>query len=370
MNLKKNKEISILFLYKKGRKDRLKDNLKFPSEFFYGYKDLEKEGYKVSLLEEIDISFRIKNNFFIRIFNFSSKLFFNLPVKLILEFLLNKTYKKINKANIVICTTNSIGVTLSFLKSLGLVKSRIVFIYMGLFKKKPNFLKLYIFHYIFKKIELLTLSKSEYKFLKNLFYKSKIGYLPFGVDTEFWLPKKKIKNNDYYVLAVGNDLARDWELLINSWEESFPNLKIISSLPIINLKKNIEVIQGNWHSKTLNDKEMRDLYCNSEFIIIPLKQTLQPSGQSTCLQAMSCSKAVVLTKVQGIWDESLMKHKENIFFIRSGNQLDLKNSVKTLVNDIDLRESLGKGGRHLVSSKFNSLKMCNHLKNYLFGISN
>jgi len=155
-----------------------------------------------------------------------------------------------------------------------------------------------------------------------------------------------------------------------AWKLSDALRKIISSLPIINLKKNIEVIQGNWHSKTLNDKEMRDLYCNSEFIIIPLKQTLQPSGQSTCLQAMSCSKAVVLTKVQGIWDESLMKHKENIFFIRSGNQLDLKNSVKTLVNDIDLRESLGKGGRHLVSSKFNSLKMCNHLKNYLFGISN
>ena len=367
MNLKKNKDISILYLYKKGRKQRLLDNKIFPSEFFYGYEELKKGGYKVNILEEIDLSFQIKNKLIIKILNFYSKLFFNLPIKMILEFLLNKTYKKINRANIVICTTNSIGVTLSFLKSLGLIKSKIIFIYMGLFKKKPNFLKLYIFQFILKKIELLTLSKSEYKFLKSFLLNSKVEYLPFGVDQEFWLPNAKTNNSEPYVLAVGNDLARDWDLLISSWEEEFPNLKIISSLPINNFKNNIEIIKGNWHSKTLADEEMRHLYCNSEFIIIPLKETLQPSGQSTCLQAMSCSKAVVLTKVKGIWDDKLMKHKENVLFIRSGNELDLKNSVKILIDDINLRESLGKGGRSLISSNFNSLNMANNLKNYLFG---
>ena len=112
---------------------------------------------------------------------------------------------------------------------------------------------------------------------------------------------------------------------------------------------------------------MRDLYGNSEFIIIPLKETFQPSGQSTCLQAMSCSKAVVITKIKGIWDEKLMKHKENIFFIRSGNELDLKNSVKSLVSDVNLRKSLEIGGRSLIISNFNVINMVNHLKNYLFG---
>ena len=370
MNLKKNKDISILYLYKKGRKQRLLDNKIFPSEFFYGYEELKKGGYKVNILEEIDLSFQIKNKLIIKILNFYSKLFFNLPLKMILEFLLNKTYKKINRANIVICTTNSIGVTLSFLKSLGLIKSKIIFIYMGLFKKKPSFLKLYIFQFILKKIELLTLSKSEYKFLKSFLLNSKVEYLPFGVDAEFWLPKNKENKGESYVLAVGNDLARDWKLLVNSWEEGFPNLKIISSLPINTLKKNIEVIKGNWHSKTLNDIEMRDLYCNSEFIIIPLKETIQPSGQSTCLQAMSCSKAVVLTKIKGVWDDNLMRHKENIFFIRSGNELDLKNSVKSLVRDVNLRKSLEIGGRNLIISKFNAINMFKHLKNYLFGKSN
>ena len=208
---------------------------------------------------------------------------------------------------------------------------------MGLLKEKPNFLRLKILRYIFKKVELLTLSKAEYKFLKLLFTESKVKYLPFGVDQEFWFPNLKTNKSESYVLAVGNDLARDWDLLISSWEKGFPKLKIVSSLPINTLRKNIEVIKGNWHSETLNDLEMRDLYGNSEFIIIPLKETFQPSGQSTCLQAMSCSKAVVITKIKGIWDENLMKHKENIFFIRSGSELDLKNSIKSLVSDVNLR---------------------------------
>ena len=238
---------------------------------------------------------------------------------------------------------------------------------MGLLTNKPNFLKLIIFKYIFQKVKLLTISKSEYKFLKSLFYKIDVGYFPFGVDTEFWLPNNKPNNCDPYVLAIGNDLARDWDLLVSSWEEEFPNLKIITSLPINNTKKNIEVINGNWHSKIITDEKMRDLYCNSEFIIIPLKETLQPSGQSTCLQAMSCGKAVVLTQVQGIWDKNLMKHKENVFFIRSGNKFDLKKSVKSLMYNIELRESLEKGGRDLIISNYNSFNMANNLKNYLFG---
>ncbi len=367
MTLKKNKEVSILFFFKKGRRERIFDKKNFPSEFFYGYEELEKEGYNVSILEELDMSFQIKNYIFVKILNLISKIMFDFPIKMILELLLNKTYKKINSANTVITTTNSIGLSLSFLKSLGIVRSKILFIYMGLLQDKPNFLRLKILRFIFKKVELVTLSKAEYKFLKLLFLESKVKYLPFGVDKEFWLPYHRTNKCDPYVLAVGNDLARDWDLLISSWEKGFPKLKIVSSLPIQNFKKNIEIIKGNWHSKTLTDEEMRNLYCNSEFIIIPLKETLQPSGQSTCLQAMSCSKAVVITKVQGIWDDNLMKHKENVFFIRSGNEIDLKNSVKILVDDINLRDSLGKGGRNLISSNFNSLNMANNLKNYLFG---
>ena len=65
-------------------------------------------------MEEIDFSFQIKNILIVKILNLFSKLLFNLPIKMVLDFLLNKTYKKLNNENIIICTTNSLGVTLSF----------------------------------------------------------------------------------------------------------------------------------------------------------------------------------------------------------------------------------------------------------------
>lgn len=367
MNLKKSKEISILFLYKKGRKKRLLNNHDFPSEFFYGYNELKKDGYNVKLLEELDFFNQNKNIFLIKLLNISSRVLFDLPIKMILGFLLNKSYKKLNKFNIIIATTNSLGITLSFLKAIGLVNSRIIYIYMGLFTQKPNLLRLYIFKYIFKKVELLTLSNVEYNFLRSLFINSRVSYLPFGVDANFWFPQEISTKDKPYILAIGNDLSRDWDLLTKSWEENFPTLKIVSSLPISNLKKNIEIIKGNWHSVSLSDLEMRDLYRNSEFIVIPLKETLQPSGQSTCLQAMSCSKAVVLTKIKGIWDQKLMKHKENIFFIEIANEDDLKKSIKTLLKDNYLRDLLGKSGRDYIVNQFNTVNMANTFKNYLFG---
>ena len=88
---------------------------------------------------------------------------------------------------------------------------------------------------------------------------------------------------------------------------------------------------------------MRELYCNSEFVILPLKETMQPSGQSTCLQAMSCSKAVLISNIKGIWDRKLLKNNENIIFTKTGNVQDLRKSIQLLFKNLKFRgENWGK----------------------------
>ena len=82
---------------------------------------------------------------------------------------------------------------------------------MGLFPKKPNKLKVIFYKYLFKKVKLLTISKTENKYLKSYLKNIDIKYIPFGVDASFWVPQKKLKS-EKYVLAIGNDLARDWSL--------------------------------------------------------------------------------------------------------------------------------------------------------------
>ena len=349
-----------MYLFKKGRRKRLENLEKSPSEFFYCYKELINDGFGVELLEELDLNIRLNNILINKCLNLFSKLIFNLPLNSIYSFITNKGYKKLRNADSIVTTTNSLGITMCIAKNLGLIKANILFINMGIFSKYPNFAKLFFYKYLFKKTTLLTISKTEYQILNKLFNDVLIKYLPFGVDESFWYPR--LKNSvKPYVLAIGNDLARDWQTLIKAWEEDFPTLKIITSLPISNLKKNIEVIKGNWHYETLTDIEMRDLYQDSEFVIVPLKETFQPSGQSTCLQAMACSKAVLISDIKGIWDKQLLKHKENIFFVKSGDKEDLNLGIRLFLKDIKLRESIAKKGRQLIINHFNIVNMKNKL---------
>ena len=364
MNKSFNKKISIIFLYKKGRKERLNYLNNIPSEFFYGYREFKEEGLSVNFLEELDLNITFKNIYFQKFLNLSSKLFFNLPLNTILGIIFFKGYKKLKKADSIITTTNNLGIAVTLAKKIGLIRSNILFINMGIFYKNPNFLKLFFYKNIFKNIQLLTISKTEYKILNNLLKDIDIKYIPFGVDLSFWYPKLKNKFKPY-ILSIGNDFARDWDTLIKAWDEDFPNLKIITSLPLRSKKKNIEVIKGNWHFQSLSDLEMRDLYRDSEFVIVPLKETFQPSGQSTCLQAMACSKAVLISDIKGIWDRELLKHKENIFFVKPGDKVELNSAIRLLLKNKKLKGILEKNGRNLVNDHFNIINMKEHLQKYL-----
>lgn len=354
------REDLIIYLFKKGRINRLKDINFFPSEFFYGFLELREEGFNIKLLEEKDLDLKIKNVLLKKSLNLLSKFVFDLPFNTIFGFILNNCFEKIKYAKYIIATTNSLGFALSFAKKIGLIKSKILFINMGLFPKKPNKLKVIFYKYLFKKIKLLTISKTEDNFLKSHLCNIDIDYVPFGVDSNFWFPQKKLKT-EKYALAIGNDLNRDWSILIDSWDEEFPMLKIITSLPIKNKKPNITILRGNWHTQSLTDLEIRELYRNSEFVILPLKETFQPSGQSTCLQAMACSKAVLISNIYGIWDKKLLKHKENIIFTKPGDVNDMRKSIDLLFRNLKLRRKIEKNSRKLIIDHFNMLNMKNEL---------
>ena len=366
MNKTKIENKKIIYVFKNGRKRRLlSENSNFPTEFFYCAKEFIKDNLNIEIYEEIDLGFRLEKKLLKKFLNLFSKIFFNLPFASVIGFIINNKNKLFRKKDIVIATTNSIGIALSICKKLGFISSEIFFINMGLISQKPNFLKVIIYKFFLNKINLICLSKSEFIILSNLLKLPNIRYLPFGVDNKFWQLKKENIFKKPFVLAVGNDLARDWDLLIDSWEDSFLNLKIITSLPVKNTKKNVEIIYGNWHSENISDNEMRNFFSNSEFVIIPLKETTQPSGQSSCLQAMACSKAVIISEIKGIWDQKLLKHKKNIFFVKSGDKIDLKNAIKLLSKNIELREQIEENAEQLVKDYFNAKIMSNELKTIL-----
>ena len=53
----------------------------------------------------------------------------------------------------------------------------------------------------------------------------------------------------------------------------------------------------------MEDKEIKKIYGECRFTILPLREAIQPSGQSVTLQSISCGTPVLITKTKGFWDE-------------------------------------------------------------------
>ena len=110
---------------------------------------------------------------------------------------------------------------------------------------------------------------------------------------------------------------------------------IINSLPNINFKivskiikdeellhENYVIYNGSWGDKALSDKDLAELYQNARFTFLPIKNTLQPSGQSVALQSMACGTPVLISDYEGFWDNKNIINNKNILKI-STNQTNL-----------------------------------------------
>lgn len=352
----------ICYLFKSGRRERIASQDTFPVEFFYGYFYFKEKGYQVEIIEEGDILKNIKP--------FAPQLMYKLFEKVLSLFEINlqlllclskkELIKKINSFDVLVATTNSFGLITSCLRRCGLIKTKIVFIVMGIVEANTNFLKRLFYGFLFKDVILCSLGEKEAERLTKSFFlfKPKIFYIPFGTDTVFWIPHldKQIHSQTPYFISIGNDRHRDYETLINSWQSHVPLLKIITQHKIVTEKatisENIEILSGRWDKSNFSDSDIRDLIQKSMGVIVPLKETVQPSGQSVSLQAMACAKPLILTETSGIWSRMYLKHKFNCYLIKPRNIQDLKTAVKWIIDNKDAARAMGIQARETVLKHF------------------
>ena len=155
-------------------------------------------------------------------------------------------------------------------------------------------------------------------------FRNKFHYLPFTVDQTFWKKSNSCKTEDRNkkkkILFVGNDLNRDYSFLIDL-ASSLENLDFtIVSNQVYEVPKkllNVEHFKSDWKNNRVSDEQIRELYEKSYISIIPLVETLQPSGQSVALQSMSMGLPVLITKTEGFWDFDCFKNNENILFLKT-----------------------------------------------------
>lgn len=156
-----------------------------------------------------------------------------------------------------------------------------------------------------------------------------------GLDTEFWCPKEDAVKENHALSVVNYWASRDWCCGFNLWEriiEGFP-YKVLGDNP-------------GMSSAAGSLEELRSAYRKCKLFV---NTSIHSPVPTTLVEAMSCGCAVVSTKNCMI--PEIIEHGKNGFM--SNDEQELKKYIKMLLEDDDLRESIGREARKTIVESHN-----------------
>lgn len=345
---------------------------------FYGYHHFLNK-YKNVSINEFDLNqSRIRRLFFIY---FEKNIRSLLKLPLYWSFIVTKKhFVELKESDYAIFSSNRIGCSaLPMVIYLKLKKHKITTLsfVLGLFSRKPKFKifvpiqSLYIKSF-FKNIDkFIFLSQGEYEYALKHYpkYKNKYFLLPFAVDLDIWSNKKSFQRKKN-ILFVGNDGFRDYKLAeeLSKLLKDFNFVYVSENINESNLNnKNSDIKNGSWGEPSLTDIDLKGEYQKAFLTIIPLKNSLQPSGQSVSLQSIACGTPVLITKTEGFWDNKGFIDSENIHFAKTNNPLLWKDKILEIFNMSNQDyENISKNGRNLIVKNYSLDKFSQQIEEILF----
>ena len=336
--------MKIIFLYAGGRRERIEAVRlgNAPTEFFYGAIELARLGHTIDF-EEVGKAPRALVTAYNRLLQWAT------PVRTNGDdiFGVAQLLSRLRGRDCIVATTSSIALALAAWKKVGLVRSPIVGIHCGAFHYPPRGVRRWSTRALLEGTQMALFAQPEANAMRRFFELPDISTVPFGVDTDFWSPGDSA--NGDYILSVGSDFRRDYETLIAAAEQCLLPVKILTTRPLpATIPSHVSVLQGSWKNPALDDFELRQLYRGARFVVVPLLESIQPSGQSVALQAMACGKPVIITHTTGLWTEHNFNENQEIFLVPEKNPDALAAQMLKLWNDPQQSLKMGKSAREAV----------------------
>jgi hypothetical protein len=175
---------------------------------------------------------------------------------------------------------------------------------------------------------------------------------PFGVDTGFWRPLPDEPRQEF-AIAVGQDRNRDYDLLAAAPGRHPIRIMTRQKVNIPPGADHVRILAGDYFgASSMSDEDLRRLYNRAAAVVVPLKDVYQPSGYSVTLQAMSCGRPVILSRIKGLWTQTLLRDGENCLLVPPGDALALGEAVGRVRADPALAARLGAAARATVMADF------------------
>ena len=341
-----NRPRRVAFLYMKGRIARLAEAERgaAPTEFFYGAIEMARAGHEVAHFEiDPEASGGFAERVIGRLWPASAR-----PVKMEPATIAQvwRLADHLNRADCLVATGGNIAFALAALARIGVIRKPIVGIQCGVLNFQHNTWRRRLSGALLRRMHTHLFGAAELAPMRQFFDlpADVISVNLFGVDTNFWCPDPAARRD--IILAVGNDGRRDFDTLAATAKDITAPVHIVTKLPLPDpLPPNVTHHRGSWHGAELSDERIRELYQRARVVVVPLRPSNQPSGQSVTLQAMACGCPVVLTETGGLWSREQIIDGENVVLIPPGDGKKLAAAVNQLLSDSPTAGRLAQAGR-------------------------
>jgi glycosyltransferase involved in cell wall biosynthesis len=206
---------------------------------------------------------------------------------------------------------------------------------------------------------IMVLGSNQKSYIERRWHpRATIEVIYHHIDTQFFFsPVAAHAPTKGPILSVGDDVGRDFETLAAALDGSLVEtiVKTRRQFPQhSSLGRGVKVI-----SKWLSYLELRDLYANSLFVVIPVLDTLNASGVSSILEASAMGKALIVSDSSGIRD--YVVPGETCLVVPCGDARALRAAIEKLCLDEAECIRLGVNGRRFTEERFSKQRFADRL---------
>ena len=246
---------------------------------------------------------------------------------------------KLEGYDAVVATATEISFGLAIWKSLGLLRQPLVGMFLGAVSFPiGSELRRRLTSTLFHRLHGVLFADAEKVEIQNRFDipdgRLTTGW--FGADEKFWIPPEE-GNQRSGILSVGNDGRRDYGTLVQAARlmPEHPFTILTRFEPPENLPPNVRWQCMRWPEQYVPLGELRPLYQSCGCLVIPLKDSRQPSGQSVAIQALMCSAPLVITRTEGWWGGDVIRDGREATLVRAEAPENLAAAIRRAVSERD-----------------------------------
>lgn len=178
----------------------------------------------------------------------------------------------------------------------------------------------------------------------------RVAYTPFMVDTHFFSPAAVTPNPRRMISSAGLE-CRDYPTLIKVAFHLDVQVVIAAGSPFSKRRDTTEnlPIPPNVSVNRLTQYELRQLYADSLFVVVPLYNVDFQAGVTVILEAMAMEKAVICSGTPGQTD--VVIDGQTGLYVPAEDPAALQAAIEYLLAHPAEAERMGKAGRRLVEAE-------------------